>query len=99
MKYLAVLIALISQTASAGYEYLYKERYKYVITDLPCEMNNPDNYALRDAYAIDTQTGKRLEGCALIDRDVTEFQLYIPNTREFLDIKIPSQDLKFVPEV
>lgn len=67
----------------------------YVITDEPCySLSNPDNLPLKFAYAYKKGKEDKIEGCALDDGSVTEFQLINEATKTLITNRIPSAHIK-----
>ena len=66
------------------------KRYVWTIFDEPCGIYaNPDKLGLKDAKVIDLQENKSLDGCALDDGTLIEFQIIIDKVRS-LDLKFPT---------
>jgi hypothetical protein len=98
MKFLLLLALAFPSLAFADLEFVYQNRYHYVITDAPCDFSNPDNLPLKDAYATDVVKGTQVDGCAVEDGEVYEFQLYNTN-KEFFGFKIPKNLFKEVDKI
>jgi hypothetical protein len=75
-----------------------------VVTDEICDIPNlsPDNIPLRNAYAFDPVSNRRVEGCSLEYTDLIEVQLWDDVARIHLDLRIPTKNFKSrskIPEV
>jgi hypothetical protein len=98
MKFLLLLALAFPSLVFADKEFVYQDRYHYVVTDNPCDMSNPDNLPLKDAYASDSVKGIQVDGCAVEDGEIYEFQLY-NSKNEFFGFKIPKKLFKEVNKI
>lgn len=88
---LLCLLSVISSTAFATERsFTVDKRYVWTIFDEPCgAYANPDKLNLKDAKVVDLKENKSLDGCALDDGTVIEFQINI-DKKQSLDLKFPT---------
>jgi len=91
---LAVLLTLSTVASAETRTLTLEHRYVWSIFDTPCSsVANPDLLPLKDARIVDLQTGAKLDGCALEQDGIIEFQMYLtPN--KVIQQKYFSRDFK-----
>jgi hypothetical protein len=77
-KLISVLLMTLATTAWAKDSvYQYSPEVQFGYSDTPCEnLNNPDNYPLKEAWAFAPKTGETIHGCALVYDNIVEMQLH-----------------------
>ena len=100
MKFiLAILSICYLQTAYAAERervYTQPTGEQIVVTDDICDIPNltPDTMPLRNAYAFDPLSDKKITGCALEYTDLIEVQLWDDTAKIHLDLRIPIGNFK-----
>ena len=85
-----LLLAFSLNVFATERSFTVDKRYVWTIFDEPCgAYANPDKLGLKDAKVLDLQENKSLDGCALDDGTLIEFQIIIDKTRS-LDLKFPT---------
>jgi hypothetical protein len=95
MNKIFLALLFVSSIAQAQTRSLTLEnRYVWTVFDTPCSsVANPDLLPLKDARIIDLQTSAQLDGCALEQDGIIEFQMYLSPNR-IIQQKYFSRDFK-----